>query len=75
MAFVSALIAQENGIVPALMEEMGVGTAPAQLALQRELKKNLPKIAGDINTARSYASAALYRSCGKSTEHIKGNAG
>ena len=54
----SALMSQENGIVPALMEEMGIGTAPVQLALQRELK-NLPKIAGDVNTARSYASASL----------------
>ncbi|MEC8419917.1 MAG: ATP-dependent chaperone ClpB [Verrucomicrobiota bacterium] len=54
----SALMAQENGIVPALMEEIGIGTAPVQLSLQRELK-NLPKIAGDVNTARSYASAAL----------------
>ena len=41
----SALMAQENGIVPALMEEMGIGTAPVQLALQRELK-NLPKLRG-----------------------------
>ncbi|MBT5915662.1 MAG: ATP-dependent chaperone ClpB [Opitutae bacterium] len=55
---ISALIAQENGIVPALLDEMGVGIAPVQLALQRELK-NLPKIAGDINTSRSYASVAL----------------
>ena len=54
----SALLSQENGIVPALFDEMGVGVAPVQLALQRELK-NLPKIAGDVNTARSYASAAL----------------
>ena len=54
----SALMSQENGIVPALMDEMGIGTAPLQLALQRELK-NLPKIAGDVNTARSYASTAL----------------
>ena len=54
----SALMSQENGIVPALMDEMGIGTGPVQLALQRELK-NLPKIAGDVNTARSYASAAL----------------
>ena len=54
----SALMAQENGIVPALLEEIGIGTAPIQLALQRELK-NLPKIAGDVNTARSYASAPL----------------
>ena len=54
----SALMSQENGIVPALLEDMGVGTAPVQLGLQRELK-NLPKIAGNVNTARSYASAAL----------------
>ena len=54
----SSLMSQENGIVPALMDEMGVGTAPIQLALQREFK-NLPKISGNVNTARSYASAAL----------------
>ena len=54
----SALMNQENGIVPALMDEMGVGTAPVQLSLQRELQK-LPKIAGNVNTARSYASSAL----------------
>ena len=30
----TTLMNQENGIVPALMEEMGVGTAPVQLALQ-----------------------------------------
>ena len=54
----SALINQENGIVPALLEDMGVGSAPIQLALQRELQ-NLPKIAGNVNTARSYASSAL----------------
>jgi ATP-dependent Clp protease ATP-binding subunit ClpB len=54
----SALIGQENGIVPALLDEMGVGMAAVQLGLQRELK-NLPKIAGDVNTSRSYASAAL----------------
>ena len=60
----SALTSQENGIVPALLEEMGVGTAPVQLALQRELT-NLPKIAGDVNTSRSYASAALTESVEK----------
>jgi len=54
----SALMAQEDGIVPALLEETGVGVAPVQLSLQRELKA-LPKIAGDVNTARSYASSAL----------------
>ena len=54
----SVLMNQENGIVPALMDEMGVGAAPVQLSLQRELQK-LPKIAGNVNTARSYASSSL----------------
>ncbi|MEC8244193.1 MAG: ATP-dependent chaperone ClpB [Verrucomicrobiota bacterium] len=66
----SALMSQENGIVPAIMEEMGIGTAPIQLALQRELK-NLPKIAGNVNTARSYASAALTESVEKSQQLSK----
>ena len=63
----TTLMNQENGIVPALMEEMGVGTAPVQLALQRELK-NLPKIAGNVNTARSYASSALTEAVEKGQE-------
>ena len=63
----SALMNQENGIVPALMDEMGVGTAPIQLALQREFK-NLPKISGNVNTARSYASAALTEAVEKGQE-------
>ncbi len=63
----SALLNQENGIVPSLMDEMGVGTAPVQLALQRELK-NLPKISGNINTSRSYASASLTEAVEKGQE-------
>ena len=63
----SALTAQEDGIVPALLEEMGVGTSPVQLALHRELK-NLPKIAGDVNTSRSYASSALTEGVEKAQE-------
>ena len=63
----SALLNQENGIVPSLMDEIGVGTAPVQLALQRELK-NLPKISGNINTSRSYASAPLTEAVEKGQE-------
>lgn len=66
----SVLMAQENGIVPTLMEEIGIGTAPFQLALQRELK-NLPKIAGNVNTARSYASVALTEAVEKGQEISK----
>ena len=70
----SALINQENGIVPALLEDMGVGSAPIQLALQRELQ-NLPKIAGNVNTARSYASSALTEAVEKGQSISRGNAG
>ena len=63
----SALTAQEDGIVPALLEEMGVGTSPVQLALHRELQ-NLPKIVGDVNTSRSYASSALTEGVEKAQE-------
>jgi len=63
----SALMNQENGIVPALMDEMEVGTAPIQLALQREFI-NLPKISGNVNTARSYASTALTEAVEKGQE-------
>ena len=63
----SALMNQENGIVPALMDELGVGIAPVQLALQRELR-NLPKISGNVNTARSYASPALTEAVEKGQE-------
>ena len=66
----TTLMNQENGIVPTLMEEMGVGTVPVQLALQRELK-NLPKIAGNVNTARSYASSALTEAVEKGQEISK----
>ncbi|SVB54259.1 uncharacterized protein METZ01_LOCUS207113, partial [marine metagenome] len=54
----AALVRQEHGIVPSLLEEMGIGAAAVQLSLERELG-GLPKIAGNVNTARSYASQAL----------------
>ena len=54
----AALIGQEDGISPALFDEMGMGVSSVQLGLQRELEK-LPKISGNIDTARSYTSAAL----------------
>ena len=54
----AALVRQEHGIVPSLLEEMGIGASAVQLAVERDLG-NLPKIAGDVNTSRSYASPAL----------------
>ena len=56
----AALVRQEHGIVPSLLEEMGIGAAAVQLSLERELG-GLPKIAGNVNTARSYARKPLPR--------------
>ena len=61
----AALVRQEHGIVPSLLEEMGIGVAAVQLSLERELGR-LPKIAGNVNTARSYASQALTEAVEKS---------
>ena len=61
----AALVRQEHGIVPSLLEEMGIGAAAVQLSLERELG-GLPKIAGNVNTARSYASQALTEAVEKS---------
>ena len=54
----AALLEQKEGIASALLEEMGVGSSSVQLALQRELEK-LPKISGNVDTTRSFVSAAL----------------
>ena len=54
----AALVGQEDGIAATLLDEMGVGASPVQLALNRELEK-LPKISGSVDTARSYASGTL----------------
>ena len=53
-----ALVDQEEGIVPTLFDEMGIGSSAVQLGLRRELD-NLPKISGNVDTARSYASSTL----------------
>ncbi|MFP6899490.1 MAG: Clp protease N-terminal domain-containing protein, partial [Opitutales bacterium] len=54
----AALTGQEDGISATLLDEMGIGVSSIQLALQRELDK-LPKISGNMDTARSYASGSL----------------
>ena len=66
----AALVRQEHGIVPSLLEEIGIGASPVQLSLERELGK-LPKIAGNVNTSRSYASANLTESVEKAQSIAK----
>ncbi|PXA03349.1 ATP-dependent chaperone ClpB [Coraliomargarita sinensis] len=55
-----ALVRQEDGIVPGLLERMGITTSALDLALKRELDA-LPKASGSINASQVYISAALQK--------------
>ncbi|MGJ8653935.1 MAG: ATP-dependent chaperone ClpB [Opitutaceae bacterium] len=55
-----ALIQQEGGIVPSLLERMQITPSALQLAVQRELD-GLPKASGSVNASQVYISAALQK--------------
>ncbi|MEM7671924.1 MAG: AAA family ATPase, partial [Verrucomicrobiota bacterium] len=55
----SALVNQDQGIVPALLDKMGIGDAAVAIALQKEIDK-LPKVSGDVaNPERLLVSQAF----------------
>ncbi|MBI3884594.1 MAG: AAA family ATPase, partial [Opitutae bacterium] len=53
-----ALLAQEGGIVPALVEKLGLTVAALQLAADRELERT-PKVTGSVDVAKIYVTQAL----------------
>jgi ATP-dependent Clp protease ATP-binding subunit ClpB len=53
-----ALLAQEGGIVPALIEKLGLTTSAMQLAAARELDR-LPKVSGAVDVSKIYVTQAL----------------
>jgi len=53
----SALLAQEQGIVPGLIQKLGVTASAAELAIQRELEK-LPQVTGSVDTSKIYVTQA-----------------
>ena len=55
-----ALVQQEGGIVPSLLERMQVSPSAVELAVKRELD-SLPKATGSINASQVYVSAALQK--------------
>ena len=55
-----ALVKQEGGIVPSLLERMQITPSALQLAVQRELDK-LPKASGSVNASQVYISSALQK--------------
>jgi len=52
----SALLAQESGIVPGLLEKLSLSAA--QLAVERELDR-LPKVSGAVDASRVYVTQAV----------------
>jgi ATP-dependent Clp protease ATP-binding subunit ClpB len=54
----AALLAQENGIVPGLLEKMNLGPGALQLAIERELER-LPKVSGAVDTSKVYVTQAV----------------
>lgn len=53
-----ALINQQKGIVPALLEKMGIQVSAVELALDRELDK-LPAVTGSVDASRIYITQSV----------------
>src|SRR6187399_2770531 len=54
----SALLSQENGIVPGLLEKLSITPSAVQLAVDRELER-LPKVTGSVDTSKIYVTQAV----------------
>nr|WP_255558822.1 ATP-dependent chaperone ClpB [Horticoccus luteus] len=54
----SALLAQENGLVPGLIEKLNITASAVQLAVDRELER-LPKVSGSVDTSKIYVTQAV----------------
>ena len=65
-----ALLNQENGIVPALIEKAGLTTSALLLAVQRELDR-LPKVSGSVDASKVYVTQAVNEALTKAEEEAK----
>ena len=54
----AALLGQEGGIVPALVEKLGLTISALQLAVERELDR-LPKVSGSVDVSKIYVTQAV----------------
>ena len=54
----AALLTQEGGIVPALIEKLGLTVGAMQLAAERELDR-LPKVTGSVDVSKIYVTQAV----------------
>jgi len=54
----AALLSQEGGIVPGLIDKLNITTSAVQLAVERELER-LPKVSGSVDTSKVYVTQAV----------------
>jgi len=54
----SALVAQENGVVPGLLEKLNIASSAVELAVERELER-LPKVTGSVDTSKIYVTQSV----------------
>ncbi|MGC4071044.1 MAG: ATP-dependent chaperone ClpB [Nibricoccus sp.] len=54
-----ALLEQENGLVPALAEKLGLSANVLSVAVDRELDK-LPKVTGSVDVSKIYVTQAVH---------------
>ena len=66
----SALVAQENGIVPGLLDKLSIGPGAMQLAVERELER-IPKVTGAVDTSKIYVTQAVNDVLTRSEEEAK----
>ncbi len=54
----AALVEQEDGIVPGLLNKLNITPSAVQLAVARELER-LPKVSGSVDTSKIYVTQAV----------------
>jgi len=67
----AALLAQENGIVPGIIDKLNITTSAVQLAVERELDR-LPKVTGSVDTSKIYVTQAVNEVLTKAEDEAKG---
>ena len=65
-----ALLAQDSGIVPALVEKTGLTISALQLAADRELDR-LPKVSGSVDTSKVYVTQSMNEVLTRAEEEAK----
>ena len=66
----AALLGQENGIVPGLLEKMSITSSAVQLAVDRELER-LPKVSGSVDTSKVYVTQGVNEVLTRAEEEAK----